>query len=93
MLKKNQYLFIMNSFFFKKTAVTKHRTPLFSISLRNSILNISTNLDFSDLIFFKKNVFVGIAISLVNWERFKKVSNLSLNNIYWQFVEGYSFFG
>jgi hypothetical protein len=42
---------------------------------------------------FKKFVFLGIALGLVNWEKFTTISNLALNDIYWEFVEGYSFYG
>jgi hypothetical protein len=90
MLRKNTYFLVVNTLFFK---LKKNYTTPVRLSIWYNTLKAHNNLDFYDINFFKKNVFIGVAISLQNWENFKKVSNLSLNNIYWQFIKGYSFYG
>ncbi len=93
--KKIHFLFInitINKKFINKNKQNKNLDFL-HISLKNNINNLFNNIESSVDSVFKKFVFLGIALGLVNWEKFTTVSNLALNDIYWEFVEGYSFYG
>lgn len=96
MLKKKNYFLLINVSInksFINKAIHRRGLDFLRISLKNNITTLFNYMEVSTSYVFKKFVFLGIALGLVNWEKFTTISNLALNDIYWEFVEGYSFYG
>ena len=92
MLLKNSYKLFLDIYNLNHNYTKVKATYTNRVSIGNPCLSALIKKDFKALNVFKKIFFIGMALDLGNWEKFKYITNLSLSSMYWHAIKGYSCF-